>query len=73
MAMYFNENGQIQHYEESSGTAVCKACGKRYIRSTEEQVPGFRDKSYDDCPYCGHTNGSSMDEEYHNSKMEGDE
>ena len=66
MAMYFNENGKMQNYDEWSQIVVCKNCGKPYRQDCEEQVPGFRDRDYDICPYCKHENGSSMDEEYHN-------
>ncbi len=42
----------------------CKNCGKTYVCSTEDQIPGFRDKEYDYCPFCGNINASSMDVDF---------
>ena len=66
----YNENGVLQEYEESTGVVECSHCHKKYIQTTEEQVPGFRDRDDDICPYCGESNGSSMDVEYRNRKLE---
>jgi uncharacterized Zn-finger protein len=49
---------------------ICKHCGKKYLQWEENQVPGFRDKDHDYCPYCGESNGSSMSVEFHNRKLE---
>ena len=65
----YNENGDLQEYESSNKVVKCKHCGKAYHQEVEEQVPGFRDRSYDICPYCKEENGSSMDVDYSNSKM----
>lgn len=70
MAIYYNANGDLQHFEEWSQTVVCPNCGKVYKQDCEEQVAGFRDRSYDICPYCKHENGSSMEVEYINSAIE---
>ena len=70
MGEYYNENGDLQYYEESSDIVTCPACGRNYIQNTEEQVPGFRDRSYDICPYCGAENGSSMEIDYTNRRLE---
>lgn len=67
--MAYNENGELQEYESYDSVVKCKHCEKAYKQTVEEQVPGFRDKSYDICPYCGEENGSSMQEEYYNSKI----
>lgn len=48
----------------------CYHCGKQYLQREEDQIPGFREKEYDICPYCHESNGSSMEVEYHNSKLE---
>lgn len=69
MTTYFNENGKLEDFAEETRIVVCKICGKRYRQSVEEQVPGFRDRSEDICPYCNKSNGSSMSEEYTNSKL----
>lgn len=66
----YNENGFLQKYEITEGVVKCKYCGKEYKQVIEEQVPGFRDKSYDTCPYCAKDNRSSMQEEYYNSKLD---
>ena len=47
----------------------CYHCGKQYMQRTEDQVPGFRDREYDICPYCHEENGSSMEVEYFNYKI----
>lgn len=52
-------------------TVTCKSCGKQYRQEQEDQVPGFRMRDYDVCPYCKAENGSSMSVEFNNSKMEG--
>lgn len=70
MALYFNENGELQEYETISDIVTCPKCGKKYRQDKEEQVPGFRDRSYDICPYCGEVNGSSMDVDYFNSRID---
>lgn len=49
---------------------VCKHCGKTYIQRVEDQIPGFRDREYDICPYCLSENGSSMELDFFNSKLE---
>ena len=67
--MAYNENGELQEYESSRGIVKCSHCGKAYRQVTEDQVPGFRDKSYDICPYCNETNRSSMEVEFDNSKL----
>lgn len=52
-----------------SEKVMCPHCRQIYIQDTETQMPGFRDKDYDICPYCGETNGFSMSVEYHNYKV----
>ena len=71
MAIYYNADGQLQNFDEWEHVVVCKKCGRPYHQVCEEQVPGFRDKDYDTCPYrgCGWVNGSSMSVEYNNSVM----
>ena len=73
MPMYYNENGDLQEYARWTQLAKCKKCGKPYRQECEEQVPGFRDRDYDICPYCGHENGSSMSYEYYNHKLSDEE
>ena len=65
----YDENGELAEFEECDDVVACGFCKKPYYQHTTEQVPGFRDKDYDICPYCGKKNGSSMDWEYSNKKM----
>ena len=65
----YNENGSLQEYESSSGIVKCSHCARAYRQTVMEQVPGFRERDNDVCPYCGELNGSSMEVEYTNSKI----
>lgn len=56
-------------YPNSSRIVVCKKCSKRYQQECEEQEPGFRDMSYDVCPYCGNENDRSMQVDFFNSTI----
>lgn len=56
-------------YDNEDTIKTCKHCNRKYIQYTEEQIAGCRDKDYDYCPYCGNENGSSMNVEYHNRKI----
>lgn len=67
----YNENGDLQEYESWANQVTCPACGKVYLQQCEDQVPGFRDRSEDICPYCKALNGSSMSVEYSNYPIEG--
>ncbi len=69
MAVYYNEDGKLQDFPEGTRVVICEACGKRYRQDYEEQVPGFRDKFDDICPYCQACNGYSMSEEFFNYKL----
>jgi AcrR family transcriptional regulator len=40
-----------------------------YKQEMETQISGFKDMSYDICPYCGEVNHSSMEVEYTNYKI----
>ena len=66
----YNENGELAEYNVSIGTKECPKCHKRYDQTIEEQVPGFRDVSYDTCPYCGAVNDRSMEVDYINKKID---
>lgn len=73
MSLYWNADGELQNFEEWDQLAVCSKCGKPYKQRCEEQVPGFRDRSEDICPYCGNTNGFSMSVEYWNYPLSEEE
>ena len=71
MAFYDEDgNWMPQELETYEDAVVCQHCGKRYKRIREEQVIGFRERSEDYCPYCGESNGSSMDWDFYNSKID---
>ena len=53
-----------QLYEDIREVVECSHCKKKYVRYSEPQIPGFREKSEDICPYCSHINGYSMDYDY---------
>lgn len=54
----------------SKNTVKCRHCGKKYGQEVTDQIAGFRDRDYDICPYCHEVNGSSMEEEYSNYKLD---
>lgn len=68
MLMY-DENGDLRDYEQQASIVTCSACKKKYKQIITEQVPGFRDTSEDECPYCGHINHTSMSVEYDNYEI----
>lgn len=49
---------------------TCSHCNKKYRQWIEDQEQGFKSREYDYCPYCRHENDSSMQVEYHNSKID---
>lgn len=61
-----SEQGIETHY----ATVGCGHCGKLYRQRTERQMTGCREMDYDICPYCGGSNGSSMQVDFYNSKYE---
>ncbi|WP_155799283.1 hypothetical protein [Planococcus antarcticus] len=62
---------QYNHIHDVPDAIVkCSHCDKKYSQSTEDQVPGFRSRDYDRCPYCGESNGARMQVEYSNRKIE---
>lgn len=65
----FDENGNYRMFDSSSRIVTCCHCRKEYKQTIEEQIPGFRDTSFDICPYCKHENGSSMDVDYYNNEL----
>ena len=63
--------GYCDHLNDSPDNfVICHKCGKKYRQWTEDQVSGCRDMDYDICPYCGNRNGTSMEVEYHNEKLD---
>ena len=46
----------------------CQNCKMVYRQKQEPQMIGHRFREDDVCPYCKHSNGSSMEHEYKNRK-----
>lgn len=68
--------GRINLYAENvcggmiSGnrSVVCEHCGKTYYQTLSRQLEGQRFREDDICPYCGKSNGSSLEWEFENRK-----
>lgn len=69
----FDENGKIVEFRDIYGLEVCQCCHKLYRSSEVEQIPGFREKEDDMCPYCGHINRQSMSYDFYNSELQPEE
>lgn len=65
----YDENDRLYEFENKDGYVACSKCFKIYWQRLEEQIPGFREREYDICPYCGEEHGSSMSYDYINSKI----
>lgn len=52
---------------------TCKSCGAVYHQVQEDQKAGFRDMSFDVCPYCNSKNDKSMEVDFYNSRLEGED
>ena len=73
MGVYYNADGNLQEFESVTEVVTCKKCGKKYEQTCEEQVPGFRMRDEDVCPYCHNVNQSSMSYDYFNKPLPEDE
>lgn len=69
MFLAYNENGVLAEFFDYTHIVKCDYCHKPYEQTVTEQVPGFRERDEDICPYCGKINHSSCDVEYSNSKL----
>lgn len=49
-------------------TVVCDHCGRPYYQTLSRQLEGHRFREDDICPYCGKSNGSSMEWDFNNWK-----
>lgn len=72
MFLSYNENGVLSEYQDFTHIVKCGFCHRAYKQTVVEQVPGFREREEDVCPYCNKVNQSSHDEEYFNSKLSDD-
>lgn len=69
----YDEKNRIDEFREKPGLKVCNRCHRIYRSITEEQVPGFREKEDDVCPYCGRVNWQSMSYDFFNSQLKAEE
>lgn len=66
----------INHLNDTSleqELVTCPKCHKLFKCMESEQTPGFRDKDYLCCPYCGNVLRSSMEYEFFCSKLTDEE
>lgn len=70
MAAYFANNGCVipGTIESYTSTKICPKCNKEFKSEITEQIEGFRERSNNDCPYCGYVIESSMSWEYYNTE-----
>ena len=61
--------GELVELDEEERIVECNKCSNLYEQRLVEQVPGFRDMSYDTCPYCGYVNQKSMSYEFYNKSL----
>ena len=68
---HYDENGDFKGpLDRYSEIKTCIGCRREYRSVMEEQIIGFRQKDLDNCPYCGYTNGFSINWNFYNSRME---
>lgn len=53
----------------SGKIVTCSHCKQKYGQKETRQLEGFKERDEDICPYCGKSNGSSMEKEYTNYKI----
>ncbi len=69
----YDENGKLCEFEEATSISVCSSCHHIYRSIVNEQIPGFREREYDTCPYCGYENDNNTSYDYSNSKLSNSE
>lgn len=69
----YNEKNRLKEFEDVCNLQACTHCRKIYRQVINDQIPGFREREHDICPYCGTDNGSSMSYEFSNSKISEEE
>ena len=55
---------------ENKYTDKCPHCGKEFLVTEYEQIPGFRDIEEETCPYCNKTVRTSMEYEFTTERIE---
>lgn len=67
--MFFGNSNPKSNFVPGESIVTCKHCNRQYRRIVQGQLIGHKEREYDICPYCNNSNGSSMEEEYLNSKL----
>ena len=69
MAAYYPNGVVIPGTVDGYNTTVtCPKCNKKFNSHVVEQIAGFRERSNNDCPYCGYVIESSMSWDYCNTE-----
>ena len=68
-----DEKGRLSEFETASNIVVCGKCHRLYRQTRTEQIPGFREREEDVCPYCDYENGSSMNYDFYNYALSDEE
>lgn len=69
----YDEKNRLKEFENTNGVRVCDICHKLYKQIRSEQIPGFREREDDCCPYCHSKNGDSMSYSFNNYTIDDDE
>lgn len=68
MAMFSSRMAVFGNDFPGEQITICSHCGMVYRQKKEVQIPGHRCREEDICPYCRHSNGSSVEYKYENRK-----
>ncbi len=68
MTMFSYKKREYGNNYQGEKIIKCQHCKMAYRQKLEEQLIGHRFHEDDICPYCSHSNGSSMEYEYKNRK-----
>ena len=49
----YNEKNRLKEFEDVCNLQACTHCRKIYRQVINDQIPGFREREHDICPYCG--------------------
>lgn len=67
MLFGFGSSG-VPETRSNESLKTCRCCGRAYRQSKVAQKEGFKEREEDICPYCGNSNGSSLEWEFTNRK-----
>lgn len=68
MSMFSCKSNEFGKDHQGEKIVGCRNCNMVYRQKQEPQLTGHRVREDDICPYCKHSNGSSMEHEYINRK-----